>query len=201
LRIFFEWSITLPQIKSFLSAIIASSLILILMTACGQLAEMDSHSTVSRFQKSENLYRSSFRWGDWTTIFQLMKNKPAETDSTSEKTIDEKENYNVLKKKLSSTNDLNILDTPSEELLEHLDSIHVQEIIMLSSGMNDKEGSGKSRFEITYRTDSSVKIHSVKHTVHWWYHKDSNSWFTDTPLPKEFRPTKRKTIKLSPPGY
>ncbi|MCU7800474.1 MAG: hypothetical protein KZQ70_10070 [gamma proteobacterium symbiont of Lucinoma myriamae] len=58
--------------------------------------------------------------------------------------------------------------------------------------------SQESRFRIEYRLDNSAKIKTIRHTVSWWYDKEGNHWFTDTPLPKEFDLPKVKTIKLSP---
>lgn len=85
---------------------------------------MDSHSSISRFQKSENIYRASMRWGEWTNTFQLMRDKP-DSDSGSTK-----------------------LKPPSEEYLVHLDTIKVKFVEALSSGMNEEEGSGESRVKI-----------------------------------------------------
>ncbi len=142
--------------------------LLILLSGC---AEMDSHSQISRFQNSEDIYRASMRWGEWTNLFQLMKNKP---DSTSE------------------------LEKPSEDYLTHLDGISVESVEVLSSGMNKDKGTGHSTLKIGYRFNNSVKVHSIKHTIAWWYHEESNLWFTDTPLPEEFDLPESRTIKLSP---
>lgn len=162
---------TIHQLKRAFSALIMSSLILLLITAC---AEMDSHSSTSRFQKSEDIYRASMRWGEWSNTFQLMRDKP---DSASGSTK---------------------LKPPSEEYLVHLDTIKVKFVEVLSSGMNKEEGIGESRFRIEYRLDNSAKINTIRQTVSWWYDKEGNHWFTNTPLPKEFDLPKSRTIKLSP---
>lgn len=159
------------QQSKFFTVLTVSSLILLLMTAC---AELDSHSTISRFQDSEDVYRASMRWGEWTNLFQLMKDKPdSEADSSA-------------------------LKSPSEAYLTHLDSIKVKQIQVISSAMNDKEGTGESRFKIEYRLDNSAKINLIRHTVSWWYDKENNLWFTTTPLPEEFDLPQSRTIRLSP---
>ncbi len=159
------------QQSKFFTVLTVSSLILLLMTAC---AELDSHSTISRFQDSEDVYRASMRWGEWTNLFQLMKDKPdSEADSSA-------------------------LKSPSEAYLIHLDSIKVKQIQVISSAMNDKEGTGESRFKIEYRLDNSAKINLIRHTVSWWYDKENNLWFTTTPLPEEFDLPQSRTIRLSP---
>lgn len=135
---------------------------------------MDSHSSISRFQKSEDVYRASMRWGEWHNVFQLMKDKP-DTDIHSSK-----------------------LKPVSETYLNHLETIKVKHIEVLSSGINDKEGTGESRLKIEYRFDNSAKINSIRQTVFWWYDEASNHWFTNSPLPEEFDLPKSRTIKLSP---
>ncbi len=149
-----------------------SFFILLFNTGCADLASMNSHSKISRFQNSENVYRMAIRWAEWNDLFHLMKDRP---DS------------------------LNKLKQPSEYYLLHLETIKVKQVDLLGSNMDKKLGTGSSQFNIGYHTDSSLKINSVRHIVHWWYHKKSNIWFTDTPLPKEFAPPKLRTIKLSPP--
>ena len=148
-----------------------SALILLFITAC---AEMDSHSSVSRFKQSEDTYKGSMRWGEWASIFQLMRDKPG-SDAGSSK-----------------------LKPPSDEYLMHLDTIKVKNIEVLSSGRNDKQGTGESRFKIEYHLHNSAKINSIRQTVSWWYDDKNNFWFTSTPLPKEFDLPQSKTIKLSP---
>lgn len=150
---------------------IISSIILLLLTAC---AEMDSHSSISRFQKSEDVYRASMRWGEWTNAFQLMREKPGSDSSSTE------------------------LKPLTDDYLSYLETIKVKHVEVLASGMNEKEGSGESKLKIEYRFDNSLKINTIRQTVSWWYDKESNHWFTNTPLPKEFDLPKSKTIKLSP---
>lgn len=169
-----------------------------LAAAC---AELDSHSTFSRFQKSEDLYRASMRWGKWTNILQLIRPRPESSDST---------NYNSKKMLMNVKSDSNYSSTGQEssteqessfeELLAHLDTIHVSNVEVLSSAIK-AEGTGESRLLIQYRFDTSAKINSIRHTVSWWYDKQSNNWFTDTPLPKEFDLPKHRTIKLLPKRY
>ena len=59
----------------------------------------------------------------------------------------------------------------------------------------------ESLFEIEYRFDNSAVIKKFKHKVKWWFDKENNSWYTDTPLPKEFAKSKSRTIKLSPHSH
>lgn len=185
-----------------------TSLILLsfLLISCGQIKELDKHSIISRFQKSESLYSASMRWGDWSTLLQLIKNKPKKADT--EQAASEKKSIYDDHRALESMNGssggkLNILTTPTEKMLAYLETIKVNEVKVLSSGMSDvkeDQGSGKTLFEIVYHKTSSVRVHTIRHKVNWWYHKPSNSWFTDTPLPKEFQIPKSvsRTIKLSP---
>jgi len=147
------------------------SLVLFFLTLITSCAEMDSHSEISRFQNSENVYRASMRWGEWSNLFQLMRERP---DSTSK------------------------LTALSEEYITHLEGIKIKDIEVLNSNMSEKSGTGETRFKIGYRLDNSLKIIPIKHTVSWWYQEEANIWFTDTPLPKEFDLPKTKTIKLSP---
>ncbi len=203
------------------------------LTSCGQLKELDSNSIISRFQKSESLYSSSMRWGDWSTLLQLIKNKPKnygkeeieKADSKKDLAVEtattipfkdiknqsvetqEKSVYNNYQK-LEGTNGsvsgaLNIITAPSEKLLKHLGTIHVKEVHVITSGMtdvSDEGGSARTMYEISYHTENSVKVHKIRHRVNWWYYKEANSWFTNTPLPKEFQLSEleERTIKLSP---
>lgn len=174
------------KIASIIKTKLTSSLVvlsmLLLMTACGQLAELDSHSTVSRFQKAEDLYKASMRWGEWPTLFHLIKPRPEQaTQITS-----------------IENNKQEKLQPPSEALLTHLDTIKVSSIDVLSDTMNEKSGTAKTRFQIDYYREDSTKIHTFRHTVMWWYDKEGNNWFSDTPLPKEFALPEHPTIKLSP---
>ncbi|MCK5697160.1 MAG: hypothetical protein KAI02_03300 [Gammaproteobacteria bacterium] len=143
-------------------------------TGCTDLQSMDSNSKISRFQNSEDVYRASMRWGEWNDLFHLMKDKPDAADK---------------------------LKQPSEDYLLHLETIKVKEVTVIGSNMDKALGEGFSQFKIGYRIDSVLKLYSIRHKVNWWYHKESNLWFTDTPLPKEFAPPKRRTIKLSPKTY
>jgi len=163
----------MPRLK-FIFSLIGLSLFIVFSTACSELASMDSHSKISRFQHSEDIYRAAMRWEEWNDMFHLMKNKP---------------------------NSLNKLKKPSEDYLSHLDKIKVREVEVLSSNMEKELGTGFSKFKIGYHLDTALKIHSIRHTVYWWYHKESNTWFTDTPLPKAFDIPKSRTIRLSPKRY
>jgi len=147
------------------------SLVLFFFSLISGCAEMDSHSQISRFQNSEDIYRASMRWGEWTNLFQLMKDKP---DATTK------------------------LEQASEDYLTHLESISIEDAEVLSSGMNKAEETGQTKLKIGYRFDNSAKVHSIKHTIAWWYHEESNTWFTDTALPEEFDLPESRTIKLSP---
>jgi len=155
-------------------ALIVSFLALLLVTAC---AELDSHSSISRFLKSENVLRASMRWGEWVNAFALLKSNP---DNPSSK-----------------------IESPSEEYLAYLSTLKIAHVKVLTSGITEEDKAGESLFLIEYRFDNSAKIHKIRHKVDWWYHKESNTWFTDTPLPKEFDiPEPRsRTIKLSPKAH
>ena len=157
--------------KLFVKAIFISSILLLLMTAC---AELDSHSKISRFQQSENTYRAALRWGEWLGAFQLQRIKPG------------------------SNNNSKVIQPPSEAYLDHLDTIKVKHIEVLSSGMHEDKETGETRFLIEYRFDNSAIIKKIRHKVSWWHDRKSNIWFTSTPLPKEFDLPKYRTIKLSP---
>ena len=151
--------------------ILFSSLLLIL-SGC---AELDSHSSISRFVKAENVYRASIRWEEWEGLSQLMRSNPETSDSK--------------------------MKPISEEQREHLESIKVAHVEVLSSGIIEEDKSGESLFEIEYRFDNSAVIKKFKHKVKWWFDKENNSWYTDTPLPKEFAKPKSRTIKLSPHSH
>ena len=192
------------RIKKIVSAFIISSLTLLLVTAC---AELDSSSAINRFQKSEDLYLASMRWGEWTNVLQLIRARPENPGSengdkvqimavkpdSNERTTEQESSANTE----SSTNKVSYYN----ELLAHLDTIKVTHTEVLSSAMSESEGTGESHIIIQYRFDTSVKINSIRHTVSWWRDEQSNTWFTDTPLPKEFDQPKHKTIKLSPKRY
>lgn len=163
-----------------------------MLTAC---AELDSHDKGFRYTKSENDYRAGMRWGEWNTVLYLIRPKP-------EKVI----------MKVDSTNEKSqqVIDVPKgenqysrEELVDHLSTVKVKRLEVLSSSMGSDGISGQSRFKIQYRFDNSTKLNELRYKVTWWYDKDTNTWFSDTPLPPEFmppkaEPSKRKTIKLSP---
>ena len=197
------------KIRKIVSALIISSLILLLITAC---AELDSHSNISRFQQSEDLYQAGMRWGEWSKVLYLIRPRPE--SSNSEKMItkvnpDNGKKYQVVEIKQGNNDSIAEQKKSNEELLIHLDTIKVAHTEILSSFMNDAEGTGESRMLIEYRFDTSAKIRTLRYTVSWWHDEQSNTWFTDTPLPKEFEKPiaketenkKRKTIKLSPKRY
>ncbi len=170
-------------IRKKLSIVVILLSILFLITACGDLAELDTHSTVSRFQKSEDLYKASLRWGEWPTFFHLIRPRTAQATPLTTDAVDNK---------------AEAFKPPSEELLNHLDTFKVSGVEVLSSAMNEKQGTGKTRFQIDYYRDDSTKINSFRQSVDWWYDKPSNNWYTDTPLPEEFALPRHPTIKLSP---
>ena len=176
--------ITLLKIKKIVSAFVISSLILLIITAC---AELDSHSPVYRFQKAEDAYRAGMRWGEWESVLYQIRPNPKTVVVTVDST-DEADNY--IKEK-----------TSRDELLTHLVTIKVTNAEALSSSMNEDEGTGETRMMIQYRFENSAKIQTIRYKVSWWHDEKSNTWFTETPLPKEFEPPKHKTIKLSPKRY
>ena len=162
---------------------------------------MDSHSSISRFQQSEDLYQAGMRWGEWSSVLYLMRPKPV--SSNSEEMItkvnpDNGKKYQVVEIKQGNNDSIAEQKKSTEELLTHLDTIKVARTEILSSSMNDAEGTGESRILIEYRYDYSAKINTLRYMVSWWHDEQSNTWFTDTPLPKEFDVPKHKTIKLSP---
>ena len=160
----------MQHIQNLIRTIIISS-ILLLMTAC---AEMDSHSAISRFIQSEDTYKASLRWGEWMGVFQLYRNKPGNQSNKTK------------------------IKPPSEEYLEHLETIIVTHIEVLHSGMHKDKETGDTLFLIEYRFDFSTKVKKIRHKIAWWHDDKSNIWYTATPLPKEFDLPKRRTIKLSP---
>ncbi|WP_198264860.1 hypothetical protein [sulfur-oxidizing endosymbiont of Gigantopelta aegis] len=178
---------SLTKSSNKLSTLIITAFILLFMAACSQLSELDSSSPVFRFQKTEDLYRASMRWGEWPNLFQIMRDNPKNksTGQTSEQVPLKKEDWN----------------RPTEERMIHLSTIKISSVSALSSGMSEEKGEGTTRLLIEYHFDSSVTVLSLRHTLHWWYDKENNAWYTDTPLPKEFDAPKHKTIKLSPKHY
>lgn len=166
----------MQTIKKTITALFISSLVLLLFSAC---ADMDSHSTISRFNKSENTYRASIRWGEWPGVFQLQKPVPWLNTEQAE------------------------IKPPSEEYSKHLETIKVVHIDVISSGMHQNEKTGESVLNIEYHFENSTKVHKLRHKVSWWHDKESNIWFTNSTLPEEFDLPKAKTrmkntIKLSP---
>lgn len=173
---------------------------MLIITAC---AELDSHSNISRFQQSEDLYQAGMRWGEWSKVLYLIRPRPE--SSNSEKMItkvnpDNGKKYQVVEIK-QNNNSIAEQKKSNEELLIHLDTIKVAHTEILSSFINDAEGTGESRMLIEYRYDTSAKINTLRYTLSWWHDEQSNTWFTETPLPKEFDMPKHKTIKLSPKRY
>lgn len=150
-------------------ALFISSILLLVITGCGELSGLDSNSKVSRFTKSERTYKASLRWGEWIGAIQLHR-------SPEDKQI----------------------KPFSDEYLEYLSTIKIKNIEAQNSGMNPDKETGQTLYIIEFRFDNSAKINKIRHMVHWWYDKKSNTWFTKTPLPKEFDLPEKKTIKLSP---
>lgn len=144
----------------------------LLLTSC---AELDSHSKENRFQDSENIYKASLRWGQWMNLLQLQKNDPATNNIT--------------------------FDIASQEYLEQLEHIKVTHIESIGSSMTSDGTKSKSIYVIEFHHDSSTILNRIHHTVEWWYHEETNFWYTSTPLPEEFGLDKKpqlNTIKLSP---
>ncbi|MCK5649677.1 MAG: hypothetical protein KAI22_12445 [Gammaproteobacteria bacterium] len=186
------------RIKKTVSAFIISCLTLLLVSAC---AELDSSSAINRFQKSEDLYLASMRWGEWTNVLQLTRDRPEKPSAENSEKLQlmavKSDRDEPSAEQESSTN-----KNPSyNELLSHLDTIKVTHTEVLSSALSETKDTAESHMIIEYRFDTSVKINSIRHKVSWWRDEKSDNWFTDTPLPKEFDLPKRKTIKLSPKRY
>ncbi len=182
----------LLKIQKIAVAFMALSLLALFLTAC---SELDTHDKGFRFTKSEEDYRTGMRWGEWDGVLNLIRAKPESLVMNAGSENDKK--YQVI----NIPKDENKLSR--EELIDHLSTIKVKQIEVLSSSMGADGISGQSRFMIQYRIDNSAKIQKFRHKVSWWYDKDTNIWFSETPLPKEFEPpkadpSKRKTIKLSP---
>ncbi|MCP3849413.1 MAG: hypothetical protein GY694_04125 [Gammaproteobacteria bacterium] len=189
--------------KKTAAAYLLTPFILLLVTAC---AELDSHSSFSRFERSENLYLSSMRWAEWSTYLYLLREKPSSNKAEKMITIRDPstaKKYEVVEDQTSSYNNLEEEISSREALVDHLNTIKVKRAEVLSSSMNSDGETGESRILIEYRFDNSAKINSIRHKVRWWYDEESNTWFSETPMPKEFKPKqplsgKKKTIKLSP---
>lgn len=143
--------------------------LILLISGC---AELDSHSKLSRFEGSINVYKGSLRWGEWHGAIELHRTP---------------ENKKQMKK-------------PSEKYLQHLSTIKVKHIEDKMSQMNPDKITGQSLFIIEYRFEDSVKMNTIRHMVYWWHDKETNTWYTKTPLPKEFDMSEeeQRTIKLSP---
>jgi hypothetical protein len=170
-----------------------------LTTGCAEISSLDSHDKTARFQKAEDSYRASMDWGDWPELFLLMRNPPIEGEEVMMQINDPKtETPQMIA--ITVPDDTQIkkrqLQQLTDEYLIYLDTIHVSNIKSLSTDLTSNDG--QSRMMVQYRFDNSAKVHTVRYTVHWWYDKESNYWFTDTPLPKELDIPKYKTIKLSP---
>jgi hypothetical protein len=167
-----------------IKAIITIFLSLIALFFISSCAEMDSHSSFSRFQKSEDTYRASMRWGEWNNVAQLMRKKPID------------------KSNINTALPLEVI-APSitEEQIEYLEKIKVPHVEVRNSGITIKDEAGITLLLIEYQLENSVKVNKIRHQVDWWYDKKSNIWFTETPLPKEFNKPEPKTIKLSPSNY
>ncbi len=199
--------------RKIVAAIIISFLISLLLTAC---AELDTHSSLSRFQRSEKLYLSSMRWGEWSSFLYLLRAKPVNSGSEKIITItdpnttkkyqvieDQTIVYNKSADRESSTSKESSTDRESstsresqrEELLAHLETIKVTHTETLGTSMSEAEGIGESRVLVEYHFDARAKINSIRYNVSWWYDEPSNTWFTDTPLPKELN-SHRKTIRF-----
>lgn len=164
----------MPQFINKRSTIFILILLVSCIVSCAEIAGMDSHSSISRFKHSEDLYKASLRWGEWINIFQLQR--PRDSD------------------------DISAVKPPSEALLTHLAHIKVTHTETLSSGINEDKATGQTLFLIEYHFDNSAKIQTIRHKVDWWYDSENNIWFTNTSLPKEFDvpETAPGTIKLSP---
>jgi len=138
------------------------------------------------------------RWAEWSTYLYLLRKKPNSNQAEKVITIRDPstaKKYKVIEDQTTSYNDSEEEKLSKEALIDHLSTIKVKRAEVLSSSMNGD--TGESRILIEYRFDNSAKINSIRHKVHWWHDKESNTWFSETPMPKEFEPGK-KTIKLSP---
>ncbi len=159
----------IDNIKKTVIQLIISSLLVVLVSAC---AELDTHNSTNRFQQADNLYNASMRWGEWYSLFQLMKANP---NNPSSKIV-----------------------PPSEEYIKHLSEIEVAHVEAINSGIIEPDKSARTLYLIEYHPKNSSVIKTVRLNVDWWYDEKHNHWFTDTPLPKEFDLPKKRTIKLSP---
>ncbi len=163
-----------------------------MVTAC---AELDSHSSVSRFQNSEDTYREGMHWEEWEKVLYLTRTK-AENDLATDKATQMNPHTGKEYEVINANNEEKKREF--EELIEHLETIKVLRTEVLSSSMNDDAGTGATRLLIEYRFNNSTKIQTIRQRLSWWHDEKINIWFTETPLPEEFTPPKKKTIKLSP---
>ncbi len=177
----------------------ALSITSLLVTAC---SELDSHDVVYRFQKSEDNYRAAMRWGEWGTILYMTRPRPAnllvKTDSADNRT------YQVKETKAGIDDGENLSadeEITREALIAHLETILVSHTEVTGSSVSNGKGTGTTRMIIQYHFDNSARIQTLRYKLSWWHDKESNTWFTETPLPEEFMPKKSRTIKLSPKRY
>ncbi len=159
-------------LKTPFSFLLISVLFFFLISGCSELAELDSHNPVNRFQQAEELYSASMRWSEWYTLFQLMKANPKNPESK--------------------------VTPPTDEALEYLTHLKVSHVETINSSITEKQTSAKTIYQIEYHPENSSVIKEIRHTVKWWYDEKTNQWFTDTPLPEAFQVPKHQTIKLSP---
>ncbi len=187
------------KIKNIISTIIVLSITSLLATAC---SDLDSHDVVYRFQKSEDNYRAAMRWGEWTTILYMIR--PGPESRLMRVDPADKSTYKVMETKteVDDGEDLSAeQEITREDLIAHLETILISHSEVTSSSVNNSKGTGTTRMNIQYHFDNSAIIKTLRYKLSWWHDKESNTWFTDTPLPEEFMPPKKKTIKLSPKRY
>ncbi|MCU7834329.1 MAG: hypothetical protein KZQ83_03665 [gamma proteobacterium symbiont of Taylorina sp.] len=136
---------------------------------------MDSSSNTNRLKLSEDTYKTSLRWGEWMSLMQLQKNNPKDSQSDFEPV--------------------------SAKYLDHLNHFQITQTAIISSAMDDNEQFAKTIFLIEYHYDDSSKVIKTHHTIDWWYHEESNTWYTENLLPEEFNMKELKTFKLSPKRF
>ncbi len=161
--------INVINVKVLFSYLLISGLFFFLITGC---SELDTHDPINRFQQSDELYSASMRWGEWYSLFQLMKANPENPASR--------------------------VKPPTDEELEYLSHLKVSHVETIHSGIIENKKSAKTIYQIEYHPENSSVIKKIRHTVNWWYDEKTNQWFTDTPLPEAFQVPRHQTIKLSP---
>ncbi len=120
--------------------------------------------------KAVKLYDKSLRWGNWEALLRLIRPKP-DTQFTD----------NELQQKY-------IAD------LKYLEHIRITRTQMSTPEFYPQTKEAESFIIIDYTLQYGNAIHVEKLNLHWWYDKENEFWFTETPLPT-FKPLKKQKKK------